>query len=253
MATASPTELRTLRLDQIGSLIRPAALLEVYGRWQDGQADDATLRAAQDEAIRAVIARQAAMRYPVLTDGEFRRVNFQDSFVAAISNFQRYYNLMNPPPGQRPGAIGRLTARPGLARNLALEEWRFAQALTPTPVKVTVPSPGQLAFRLDYDPAAGYRDADELAADVVAIQRQVMGELAAAGCPYVQIDAPAYSEYLDARRIDEAARYLPLDQLALSPQCGFSTAIRPGATAADPDWQWRKLELVQQVGARVWG
>jgi 5-methyltetrahydropteroyltriglutamate--homocysteine methyltransferase len=52
------------------------------------------------------------------------------------------------------------------------------------------------------------------------------------------------------RRIDEAARYLPLDQLALSPQCGFASDIVGNLLSEDD--QWRKLELVQEVAAAVW-
>ena len=53
------------------------------------------------------------------------------------------------------------------------------------------------------------------------------------------------------RRIDEASRYIPLEQLALSPQCGFSSNIVGNLLSEDD--QWRKLELIQQVAADVWG
>jgi 5-methyltetrahydropteroyltriglutamate--homocysteine methyltransferase len=53
------------------------------------------------------------------------------------------------------------------------------------------------------------------------------------------------------RRIDAAARLVPLDRLALSPQCGFASTA-PG-NPLTPDEQRRKLELVVQVARRVWG
>lgn len=53
------------------------------------------------------------------------------------------------------------------------------------------------------------------------------------------------------RRIDAAARYLPLDQLCLSPQCGFSSTHH-GNVLSHED-QWRKLERVVEVAAEVWG
>ncbi|HKF78339.1 MAG TPA: hypothetical protein VKF59_19515 [Candidatus Dormibacteraeota bacterium] len=52
------------------------------------------------------------------------------------------------------------------------------------------------------------------------------------------------------RRIDAASRILPLEQLALSPQCGFASS-----QAGNPlthDQQWRKLELVVRVAREVW-
>jgi 5-methyltetrahydropteroyltriglutamate--homocysteine methyltransferase len=53
------------------------------------------------------------------------------------------------------------------------------------------------------------------------------------------------------RRIDEATRFLPLEQLALSPQCGFASDIVGNLLSEDD--QWRKLEVIQQVAAEVWG
>ena len=53
------------------------------------------------------------------------------------------------------------------------------------------------------------------------------------------------------RRIDEAARHVPLENLALSPQCGFASTA-PG-NLLTPDDQRRKLELVVETARRVWG
>jgi len=53
------------------------------------------------------------------------------------------------------------------------------------------------------------------------------------------------------RRIEEAARYVPLDQLCLSPQCGFSSTVEGNALTRDE--QVAKLRLVVQVAADVWG
>ncbi len=53
------------------------------------------------------------------------------------------------------------------------------------------------------------------------------------------------------RRIDEAAKYLPLEQLALSPQCGFAST-EEGNTLTE-DQQWAKLALCVDVAREVWG
>ena len=53
------------------------------------------------------------------------------------------------------------------------------------------------------------------------------------------------------RRIDEAAGYVPLEQLALSPQCGFASMADGNLLSMDE--QWRKMELVAEVALRVWG
>ena len=53
------------------------------------------------------------------------------------------------------------------------------------------------------------------------------------------------------RRIDEASRIVPLEQLAVSPQWGFSSTHHGNALSQDD--QWRKLERVVQVAGKVWG
>ena len=53
------------------------------------------------------------------------------------------------------------------------------------------------------------------------------------------------------RRIDEAARYVPLDQLCLSPQCGFASTAEGNLLTLDE--QIAKLRLVVEVAREVWG
>jgi 5-methyltetrahydropteroyltriglutamate--homocysteine methyltransferase len=52
------------------------------------------------------------------------------------------------------------------------------------------------------------------------------------------------------RRIEEATRYVPLDNLALSPQCGFASTMEGNLLTEEE--QWRKLQLVAEVAAQVW-
>jgi 5-methyltetrahydropteroyltriglutamate--homocysteine methyltransferase len=54
-----------------------------------------------------------------------------------------------------------------------------------------------------------------------------------------------------ARRIDEASRYVPLEDLALSPQCGFASTMEGNLLTEDE--QWAKLRLVRETADRVWG
>jgi 5-methyltetrahydropteroyltriglutamate--homocysteine methyltransferase len=53
------------------------------------------------------------------------------------------------------------------------------------------------------------------------------------------------------RRIDEAARYAPMEQLALSPQCGFSSTVHGNNIAVEA--QRNKLRLVIETAREVWG
>ncbi|MCZ6752823.1 MAG: 5-methyltetrahydropteroyltriglutamate--homocysteine methyltransferase, partial [Acidobacteria bacterium] len=53
------------------------------------------------------------------------------------------------------------------------------------------------------------------------------------------------------RRIDEAARYVPLEDLAISTQCGFASVAAGNLLSLED--QWRKLKLVVDTARKVWG
>ena len=63
-------------------------------------------------------------------------------------------------------------------------------------------------------------------------------------------DATLESQDYLVERIEEASQYVPLERLALSPQCGFASTA-PGNLLTE-DEQWRKLELVAETCRRVW-
>jgi 5-methyltetrahydropteroyltriglutamate--homocysteine methyltransferase len=209
--------LKRIRIDHIGSLVRPAALKDLFSGFDRGQASPEELRQGQDEAIREVIQKQQAHGLPVVTDGEFRRHNFQESFSECVwgfdvpQNVSLYYEKrdLNLTPLQRAeqnfdeagpaivtrrGAVDRLK----LLRNLPLEEFRFAQSVANFPVKVTVLGPDRIAQRFKWEASTNvYQDLDDFVGHVVEIERQMIAALVNAGCHYIQIDAPGYTAYVD--------------------------------------------------------
>jgi 5-methyltetrahydropteroyltriglutamate--homocysteine methyltransferase len=54
-----------------------------------------------------------------------------------------------------------------------------------------------------------------------------------------------------AKRIDEASKYVPLENLALSPQCGFASTMEGNLLTEEQ--QWQKLKLVVDTAVKVWG
>ena len=217
MTLASSMDLSKIRIDHIGSLVRPAMLKDVFARFDRGAASREDLTQAQNQAIREVIARQEAHGLPVVTDGEFRRHNFQESFSECVSGFDvpqnvsRYYEKrdLNLTPLQRaeqnfdeagPAIVTRRGAvqRLKLIRNLPLEEFRFAQSVAKNPVKVTVLGPDRIAQRFKWEASKNiYKDLDDFVDHVVEIERRMIAELVDAGCQYIQIDAPGYTAYVD--------------------------------------------------------
>jgi 5-methyltetrahydropteroyltriglutamate--homocysteine methyltransferase len=378
------TGFRTVRTDVVGSLLRPAAMIEARKAFDEGKLDAAGLRKAEDNAVRAAVALQESVGLDVISDGEMRRLNFQDSFGAAVEGFDASASTVHAysrrveggtalrrwevPVQEKGTAISHrrpVTSRLKLARNVLLEEYKFVAGVAKTPAKVSLIGPDRIGQRFDHQNSkAIYQDMDAFMADVVAIEREIIGSVVAAGCRYVHIDAPGYTAYVDEpslqqmrdrgedpaenfsrslkadaavianfpgvtfgihlcrgnqrsmwhregsydaiaerlftelphdrflleydspragsfaplrflpkgkvavlglvstkvpelenvdalkRRIDEAAKVIPLEQLAISPQCGFASDVV--GNLITPDDQKRKLEIVVETARQVW-
>jgi len=375
------TDLNTMRVDMVGSLLRPQKLKQVFAGFGQGELSEGDLKLAQDDAIRDVVAKQVAHNLPIVVDGEFRRTSFMESFavVAGVEEWQAgartYHEILarrddgkdGTHKGQDPILLNRkrVTARLKLIQNSLVDDFRFSQSLTDRPVKITLIGPDRIQQCYDADASRSvYANTDEFLRDVVAVERQMIGELVQAGCRYVGIDGPGYTAYVDAdslaamrargeepmatmersigadnevivdfpnvtfgihicrgnrqsmwhregkydaiaeklfnglkhqrmlleydteraggfeplrfvpkgkiavlglittktarvetvdelrRRIDDAARFLPLEQLALSPQCGFASSIRGNLLTEDE--QFRKLDVMLETAAKIW-
>ena len=73
-------DLANIRTDVVGSLLRPAAVREARVAFDDGRLSLEALRAIEDEAVQDAVRLQEDLGLDVVTDGEMRRLNFQDSF-----------------------------------------------------------------------------------------------------------------------------------------------------------------------------
>jgi 5-methyltetrahydropteroyltriglutamate--homocysteine methyltransferase len=373
-----------IRTDVVGSLLRPAAWKEARLAFETGKMPATEFARIELECIKRQLALQEAIGLDVVTDGEISRLNFQDSFGLAVSGYDAGAETIKSQE-QRAGStpLARWDipdlAAPGtpvvhrrpvvrrlqLERNVPLEEYRRAAPLAKRPVKVSLIGPDRIQQRYDHAASkAVYPAVDAFLADVVAIQRRMIGELVAAGCRYVHIDEPGYTAYVDEpslaamrkrgedpmqnfsrslranaelvrgfpgvtfgihlcrgnqrsqwhregtydaiaerlfnelpyqrflleydspraggfaplryvpkdkvvvlglvstkvpeletvdallRRIEEAAKHVPLERLAVSPQCGFGSDV-VGNLISEND-QKRKLERVVEVARRVW-
>jgi 5-methyltetrahydropteroyltriglutamate--homocysteine methyltransferase len=84
-----------------------------------------------------------------------------------------------------------------------LEEYSFVSQIARKPVKVTLVGPDRISQRFDYQKSKSvYWSMDDFLADVVRIEREMIRSLIDAGCPYVQIDAPGYTAYVDAPSLE---------------------------------------------------
>ena len=84
---ASSSPLAKIRTDVVGSLLRPARLKEAHSAKEQGKISEEDLRRTEDDTIREAVRFQESLGLDVITDGEYRRLNFQDSFAASVTGF----------------------------------------------------------------------------------------------------------------------------------------------------------------------
>jgi 5-methyltetrahydropteroyltriglutamate--homocysteine methyltransferase len=360
------------RADQVGSLLRPPELLEARAAYNEQRITLDELRQREDRAILDVLAMQREVGVDVYTDGEYRRASWQSDVAEAVEGFvpQHVERHWRGPGGRVEGSRARVAgAKLRQTRRITGHEAGFLKEHSPGPFKMTMPSPSIFLIS-SYQPGLTdqfYPTRADLLADLAAITRAEIQALIAEGVPYVQLDAPEYTYYLDEqmrgrmreegidpdatlqqaidgdracveglaqpgvtlalhlcrgnnrsrwiaeggydglaerlfdavpvdtflleydteragsfeplrfvprdktvvlglvttkeprlesvdelrRRVDDAARYLPLENLALSPQCGFAS-VEVG-NLLSPDDQRRKLERIAETARLIWG
>ena len=212
-------ELVNIRNDVVGSLLRPPDLKRARAESDEGKLSLEELRQTEDREIRRAVHFQEELGLVVVTDGEYRRLNFQDSFGESVSGYDagkasiKFYEQRVegskplqrweiPHTGEEKGtAVSQrrpVTERLRLARNIPLEEYLFVSQVARKPAKVTLIGPDRISQRFDWQNSqAIYPSMDAFVTDVVKIQREMIRGLADAGCRYVQIDAPGYTAYVD--------------------------------------------------------
>jgi 5-methyltetrahydropteroyltriglutamate--homocysteine methyltransferase len=363
------------RADHVGSLLRPAALLQAREAHKQGKIDAAALRLVEDEAIRGAVKLQQDVGLQSVTDGEFRRGSWHMDFLYQVGGVTKIQDTMTVQFHNAAGDIEFTPAALRITGKLKLEKCIFGEAFEylksvadkGTP-KLTIPSPSMMHYRggraaidekvypqLD----AFWNDLGQVYADEI----QALGKL---GCTYLQLDdtslaylndpkqrehvkqlggdadnqhltyiklinaavakKPAdmtvathlcrgnfrsswvasggYDHVADAlfnqldvdgyfleyddersggfeplrfvpkgktvvlgivttkrsdlerkdalkRRLEEAAKFVPLDQICLSPQCGFSSTVEGNALSVEQEIA--KLRLVVETAQEVWG
>lgn len=360
------------RADQVGSLLRPAPLLDARAAFADGRLGPEELRKVEDRAILDALELQRQVGLDVVTDGEYRRGSWLTDMADAVEGFtpERVVIEWRGPGGGAEGSTAKVVAtRLRQTRRLTAHEVAFLKAHATGPFKMTVPIPSSFQL-VSYKPGLTdkvYPTRSALLAELAGIIRGEIQALVDEGVPYIQLDAPYYTHYVDQglrerlrqsgtdpdrgldealaadracfegirrtgvtlamhicrgnsrsrwytegsydpiaeklfgtlpvdtflleydtdraggfeplrfvprgktvvvglistkvpaletrdhllRRIEEASRYVPMENLALSPQCGFASVVAGNLLSLDD--QRRKLELVVTTARRVWG
>lgn len=198
----------TARVEHVGSLLRPGYLVQARERRAAGELDPAAFKAAEDKAVREVVALQEDVGLPVVNDGEMRRDSFQAELTAACEGVAGvsmdawlwgdwHSGDVGEASISRPDDLA-VTERLRKRRNLAAEEFTYLRACTDRQIKVTLPSPTLFANLWSPERSSGaYPTLDDFMADVTGILRDEVAELVRLGCTYVQLDAPHYPLLID--------------------------------------------------------
>jgi 5-methyltetrahydropteroyltriglutamate--homocysteine methyltransferase len=196
------------RADQVGSLVRPATVVAARQEFDAGKIDAARLRTVEDQAIRAAVAQQEAIGLPVVTDGEFRRGTYSDSFtsggidgirieVTEAEGWRKSDTHGHRTARRIPRVVGRIAWR----ANDNARDFALLKSVAHATPKITLPGPAYIHYRAGRDniDRKTYPSLDEFWADLVAAYHLELRALHDAGCRYVQIDETSLVKLGDAR------------------------------------------------------
>jgi 5-methyltetrahydropteroyltriglutamate--homocysteine methyltransferase len=146
------------RADHVGSLLRPAKLHTARADRAAGKITAAGLRAVEDEAIRAAVAREVGLQSA--TDGEFRRATWHMDFVYQIGGISKVAGQMlstfHNPDGDityTPDAI-RVDRRVTMDKTIFGDDFAFLQSIAGDLVpKLTIPAPSMVHYRSSTSPS----------------------------------------------------------------------------------------------------
>ncbi len=227
------------RADHVGSLLRPPQLLQAREDHKAGRIDHAELRGIEDVAIRDVVRRQEEVGLRSATDGEFRRASWHMDFIYRLGGVTRAAETMT---------VQLLEGRPeemAVTTHMCRGNFRSSWVAEGGYDFVAEALFGELAvdgFFMEWD--------DDRSGGFEPLRFVPKGKTVVLGLVTTKRGALETKDELK-RRIEEASRYVDVDQLCLSPQCGFSSTV--DGNAITEEQQWDKLRLVVETAAEVWG
>ncbi len=232
------------RADHVGSLLRPGRLLRAREDFGAGRIKAGDLRAAEDEAIRAVVRMQEDdAGLASATDGEFRRASWHMDFIYQLGGISPAREHIKVHFRNAAGDLDFETAalhihgKVRLEHTIFLADFRFLQGLvTRATPKLTIPSPNMVHYRggpAAIDPAV-YPDVEEFWSDLAAAYAEQVRRLGELGCTYLQFDDTSLAYLNDpAQRAMIAGRGEDAEHLHLRyiRQINAAVATKPPAMA----------------------
>lgn len=198
------------RAEVVGSLLRPPELRRAVEAFyesghsavldEERQKDRTQLTQLEDEAIRETVQREIGLGLDVVTDGEFRRWMFLNSFYDAVEGVRTGKTVTFHDDRGRPAELNvhEIVDRLRLVDSPAAREAEFLKEATKGyPFKVTLPAASIFCHPFTTI-AAGYESTDEFVTHAVELERQLIRDiLAVAPDTRLQFDFPLYPYLVD--------------------------------------------------------
>lgn len=205
------------RADHVGSLLRPAALLQARDDFAAGRITADALCEIEDDAIREAVRRQREAGLQSATDGEFRRASWHMDFIYSLGGISpaadekitvRFHNEKGDIEFT-PAAL-RVHDRIRLDETIFADHFAFlSEAAAGVVPKLTIPSPSMVHYRggpASIDPGV-YAGEEEFWADLSAAYAEQVRRLGELGCTYLQFDDTSLAYLNDpAQRAELSAR-----------------------------------------------
>jgi 5-methyltetrahydropteroyltriglutamate--homocysteine methyltransferase len=200
------------RAEVVGSLLRPPALKDAVESYyeaghsavlaEERSKDPTRLHELEDDAIRTAVQRQIDLGLDVVTDGEFRRWMFLNSFYDAVEGFRtdNVVRFRNARGDEVPLSVHEIVERLRLVDSPAAREAAFMRDVTDGhPFKVTFPAPSIFGHPFSFKTGitSGYDSLEAFVEHAVEIERALIADAIAAGATYIQLDFPLYPYLVD--------------------------------------------------------
>ena len=207
---------------QVGSWPRSEALLGALTDHQKGHMSRADFDRVAGGEVRRAVELQVEAGVDIIVDGEQRRDNFV-SFVSEKLDGTRLISLTDSADDEEsfseelaaadvpPDSIMNAVCVDKLKRRepLAVDEYKFVRELTDRPIKVPLPGP-YILIRSMWSPKFtrdAYAEPTDMADDIVGILRDEIIELRDAGCEFVQLDEPVFTEVVFSEEAKEGESF----------------------------------------------
>jgi 5-methyltetrahydropteroyltriglutamate--homocysteine methyltransferase len=202
------------RADHVGSLLRPPHLHAARDDFAAERIDAGELRRIEDDAVRAVVARQEEIGLQAATDGELRRASWHMDFIYQLDGVSKETGHITVTFRNEQGEIEftpaalHVNGKVGISKTIFGEDFAFLQnAVTGSVPKLTIPSLSMVHYRggkAAIDPQV-YGNLDDFWTDLETAYREQVRRLGDLGCTYLQLDDTALAYINDPHQREYVA------------------------------------------------